>query len=265
MRVINTRLWFLRWTYGPSFMRFNGFCGGHLYREAISMSKKNTKALTVERTPGKTEEQAVAEVALNPAVNAATVVDAYQGNIMGDDVDTDALVATLRASMDKSAAGDLSGLEAMLIGQATALQTIFVSLAKRAHHQQYQRHLEAFLGLALKAQAQSRATIQAVIDLKFPRQATFVKQANIAHGPQQVNNGIQHVSSETQQNYSRPERALRALENQTEQNELLEVGTHARSTHTSTHMDARATAAAARGNPAVEALATSHRPKKRGR
>jgi hypothetical protein len=153
------------------------------------MSKKNPKALTIERAPGKTDEQAVAEVALNSAVNAATVVDTYQSNIMGDDVDTDALVATLRASMNQSAAGDLSGLEAMLIGQATALQTIFVSLAKRAHHQQYQRHLEAFLGLALKAQAQSRATIQAVIDLKFPRQATFVKQANIAHGPQQVNNG----------------------------------------------------------------------------
>lgn len=230
------------------------------------MSKNNPKTLTIERAPGKTDEQAVAAVALNSAVNAATVVDAYQGNIMGDDVDTDALVATLRASIDQSAAGDLSGLEAMLIGQATALQTIFVSLAKRAHHQQYQRHLEAFLGLALKAQAQSRATIQAVIDLKFPRQATFVKQANIAHGPQQINNR-QTIGGDnkTHQNVNCLEGATRALENQTEQNELLEVGTHVRGTHTSTHMDARATAAAARGNPAVETLATSHRPKKRGR
>ena len=213
------------------------------------MSKKNPKALTIERAPGKTDEQAVAAVALNSAVNAATVVDTYQGNIMGDDVDTDALVATLRASMDKSAAGDLSGLEAMLIGQATALQTIFVSLAKRAHHQQYQRHLEAFLGLALKAQAQSRATIQAVIDLKFPRQSTFVKQANIAHGPQQVNNG-QAIGGDR----------VRALENQTGQNELLEGLAYG-----GAEMDTRATAEAARGNPAVEALAASHRPKKRGR
>lgn len=218
------------------------------------MSKKNPKALTVERTPDQTSEQATAEVALNPAMNAAFVVDTYQSNILGDDVDTDALVATLRASMDKSAAGDLSGLEAMLIGQATALQTIFVSLAKRAHHQQYQRHLEAFLGLALKAQAQSRATIQAVIDLKFPRQATFVKQANIAHGPQQVNNG-QAIGGDN----------VRALENQTEQIELLEGATHVGGTHTTTHMDARASAEAARGDPEVEAVAASHRPKKRGR
>jgi hypothetical protein len=213
------------------------------------MSKKNPKSITVSRAPDQAPEKAIAEAALNPAVNAATVVDTYQTNIMGGDLDTDALVATLHASMDKSAAGDTSGLEAMLIGQATALQTIFVSLAKRAHHQQYQRHLEAFLGLALKAQAQSRATIQAVIDLKFPRQATFVTQANIAHGPQQVNNG-QRIGNKN----------VRALENQSEQNELLEGLTYG-----GAQVDTRAKTAAARGDPAVEAMEASHRPKKRGR
>lgn len=153
------------------------------------MSKKKQNVLAVEVAPGQTIEKLTADATVNPALNAAFVVDTYRANILSNEVEMVSLVEALRASMDKSAAGDLSGLEAMLIGQATALQTIFVSLAKRAHHQQYQRHLEAFLGLALKAQAQSRATIQAVIDLKFPRQATFVKQANIAHGPQQVNNG----------------------------------------------------------------------------
>lgn len=212
------------------------------------MSTKNPKALSIPRTPDQSEAQATANAALNPAVNAAVLIDTYQSNLLGD-VDTDALVATLRTSMEKSTAGDLSGLEAMLIGQATALQTIFVSLAKRAQHQQRQQHLEAFLGLALKAQSQSRATIQAVIDLKFPRQATFVKQANIAHGPQQVNNG-QRIGGDT----------LRALENQTEQNELLEGLTYG-----GAQVDTRTAAAAARGDPAVAALATSHRPNKRGR
>jgi len=212
------------------------------------MSTKNPKALSIPRTPDQSEAQATANAALNPAVNAAVLIDTYQSNLLGD-VDTDALVATLRTSMEKSTAGDLSGLEAMLIGQATALQTIFVSLAKRAQHQQRQQHLEAFLGLALKAQSQSRATIQAVIDLKFPRQATFVKQANIAHGPQQVNNG-QRIGGDH----------VRALENQTEQNELLEGLTYG-----GAQVDTRTAAAAARGDPAVAALATSHRPNKRGR
>ena len=46
----------------------------------------------------------------------------------------------------------------------------------------------AFIGLALKAQAQSRATIPALVDLKHPRPALFVKQANMTTGTQQVNN-----------------------------------------------------------------------------
>ena len=54
--------------------------------------------------------------------------------------------------------------------------------------------------MALKAQAQIRATNSALVDLKYPRQATFVKQANIAHGPQQVNNGT--APTELCENYA---------------------------------------------------------------
>lgn len=91
------------------------------------------------------------------------------------------------------------GIWVAIGAQATTLQTVFSSLARRAANQEHLRQYETFMGLALKAQAQSRATISALVDLKFPRQATFVKQANIAHGPQQVNNetttpgGIAHA------------------------------------------------------------------------
>jgi hypothetical protein len=129
----------------------------------------------------------------------------------------------------------------MLIGQATALQTIFVSLANRAHHQQYQKHLEGFLGLALKAQAQSRATISALVELKYPRQATFVKQANIAHGSQQVNNGTAHTH---------------AANSETQQTQLLE------DSHGGTYLDAGAAPAAARSNPAMETVEQVHRAAK---
>jgi hypothetical protein len=209
----------------------------------------DTKPLKLAKRDGMTDAAQLAEAAMRPAVNAAMVVDSFQDHVFGSSVEITELVGTLQASMTKSNAGDLSELENMLIGQATALQTMFVSLARRAQAQQYQKNVEAFLGLALKAQAQSRATIQAVIDLKFPRQATFVKQANIAQGPQQVNNG-QRISSHN----------ARALANQTEQNEVFEGLANGGS-----EMDTRATTAAARGNPAVETLATSHRPKKRGR
>ena len=205
--------------------------------KAKDIAAGNPKVLQVARTKDQTEAQAVAWVAVNPETNAAVVIDAYQSNIAGDDVNLMALIEALRKSNDQSKAGDLSHLEAMLIGQATALQTIFVSLAKRAHHQTSQAHFEAFLGLALKAQAQSRATISALVDLKYPRQATFVKQANIAHGPQQVNN------------------ASHAQEIQPRQNELLEDASHER-------LDTGKTTAATRGHPTLETVESVHRPKK---
>ena len=210
------------------------------------MSKaKNPKALSVVRGPDQSDAQSIAMAALNPAINAATVVDSYQANIMGKDVDLDAMVETLQSSMDKSKAGDLSELEAMLIGQATALQTIFVSLANRAHHQQYQKHLEGFLGLALKAQAQSRATISALVELKYPRQATFVKQANIAHGPQQVNNGLPEQYAQAH-----------AVKSVAEQNQLSE------DSHGSSYLHTGAVPTAAQSNSAMEAVEQAHRAEK---
>lgn len=205
--------------------------------KAKDIAAGNPKVLQVARTKDQTEAQAVAWMAVNPETNAAVVIDAYQSNIAGDDVNLMALIDALRKSTDQSKAGDLSHLEAMLIGQATALQTIFTSLARRAHHQTLQAHFEAFLGLALKAQAQSRATISTLVDLKYPRQATFVKQANIANGPQQVNN-----ATHAKQLESRP-------------NELLEDANHER-------LDTGTTTTAARGHPTLETVESVHRPQK---
>ena len=86
---------------------------------------------------------------------------AYQGNLLGKDVDLSELVQGLSNSCKHVNDGDLSTLEAMLTSQATALQTVFTSLVCRAQVQTQQRQLEAFMGLAFEAQAQSRATISA--------------------------------------------------------------------------------------------------------
>ena len=148
----------------------------------------NPKALPVVRDPSQTPAQALSRAALNPSIISAATMTAFQGNLMGDDLDMGELVDSLSEGCKRVNRGDLSNLEDMLVAQATTLQTLFASLARRAANQEQLRQYEAFMGLALKAQAQSRATISALVDLKFPRQATFVKQANIAHGPQQVNN-----------------------------------------------------------------------------
>ena len=211
-------------------------------------------ALPVYCAPEQTSEQALARAALRPSINGASVMKVYQGNIVGKDADLSELVQGLTDSCKRVNDGDLSTLEAMLASQATALQSIFTSLARRAQSQEYQKNLEAFLGLALKAQAQSRATISALVDLKYPRQATFVKQANIAHGPQQVNNG--GAGSELREQYAQAR--THAEKSALEQNKLLEVG-HGQP---GGRMDTRAAQAAERSNQTVETVEQVHRAKK---
>lgn len=140
--------------------------------------------LTAESPKGK------GVLATVPSLNNAAVIESFQGNVMGKDADLGAMVQMLETSVQKVSNDDLSGLEAMLVGQATALQTIFTSLARRAVVQQSLPQYQSYMGLALKAQAQSRATISALVDLKRPKQPAFIGQANLTTGPQQVNNVI---------------------------------------------------------------------------
>ena len=218
----------------------------------MSTTKMTTKALAkpkAEKPPQLTAAEK-ASMALRPSLNGAAVIHAYQNNIMGKEADMNVLIEKLRDTFTKVKSGDLHTMEAMLISQATALQTIFASLARRAQEQSSQRNLEAFLGLALKAQAQSRATISALVDLKYPRQATFVKQANIAHGPQQVNNGAAADSVHYAQSHGKGTNP--------EPNKLLEAD-HGQ---LSGRMDTRAAQAAERSNQAVETVGKVHRAKK---
>ena len=84
--------------------------------------------------------------------------------------------------------GDLSKIEEMYISQAMVLEAIFASLARRAKVQDKLLQYETHMRLALKVQNQCRATLQALVQPKQASQTTFVKQANIAQGHQQVNN-----------------------------------------------------------------------------
>jgi hypothetical protein len=128
------------------------------------------------------------KLALIPSVNGGAVIESFQNNVLGKDADLSAMIEMLEQSIQQVGKDDLSGLEAMLVSQANALQTIFTSLARRASSQESLPLFQAYMGLALKAQSQSRSTISALVDLKNPKQATYVGQANMTTGPQQVNN-----------------------------------------------------------------------------
>src|SRR5262249_46188418 len=67
------------------------------------------------------------------------------------------------------------------IGQPTAQYNLVVMYAKG----QGTRPSDNY---GLKAQAQCRAALETLVDMKNPAPFAYVRQANIAHGPQQVNN-----------------------------------------------------------------------------
>ena len=123
--------------------------------------------------------------------------------------------------MDSLKAQDIfkpGGIEAMLFCQAIALQAIFSKIALHAATQPTFRQQEASLRLAFKAQAQSRATLEALNEVKNPRAVAFVKQANIANN-QQVNNGGDHGTAG-------PDIAHGKSETTIQPNELLEAPKH---------------------------------------
>ena len=219
----------------------------------IQKTSKNLRKPEVAKPPASTTADK-ARMALLPSVNGAAVIEAYQGNVMGKDADMSVMIDRLRETFKDIKDGDLHTLEAMLISQATALQTIFTSLARRASTQERLPQYQAFLGLALKAQSQSRATISALVDLKYPRQATFVKQANIAHGPQQVNNG--GAAGVDPEQYAQAH--AHGKESEPEQNKLLEAD-HGQPRQ---RMDTRASKEAKRSYKAVETVESVHRAQK---
>lgn len=209
--------------------------------------KRTEKSIVIQKAPDMTTSQAMARAALKPSLNASILIDEYQGNILGRNIEIDDLARALSDNMGKVNNGDLTVIEAMLVGQATALQTIFTNLAKRANVQEHLSNYETFLTLAFKAQAQSRTTIQTLIDLKFPRQATFVRQANIAHGNQQVNNNAEGSSISSPQG--------RAAEVPEVPSKLLEA-----SANEPFGMDSRKAPAPGREDSKLETLGAVYRP-----
>ena len=217
--------------------------------KGTTMSDKPKQELS--KLPEKRRNMNASEMALESSINSATVIEGYQKNLNGKNVDIVELIVGLRDTCKNVKTGDLSHLEAMLIGQAKALETMFTSLVRRSQGQDQLKHYVTFLTLGLKAQAQSRATIQAVVDLKYPRQVSFVRQANISNGPQQVNNAPYGASTARLDSH--------AEENRSSQNKLLEDTSHER-----TQLDNGAKTATGRSYRTVETMGTVNRSKKRG-
>ncbi len=157
----------------------------------LTTAKKPDSTLKMRSVPGKTDEQLLASLALQPVTGSAFTALQFAKGSFGDR-GVNEVVEALRETVETVKSGNLSHLEATLTSQATVLDKIFQEMARRAalNMGDYLAATETYMRLALKAQSQCRSTIEALAEIKNPRPVAFVRQANITNGPQQVNNGV---------------------------------------------------------------------------
>ena len=124
---------------------------------ARSTTKAKKAAPTSPATTPKKRLMGTHEMVLSPTIQSAVGVHAWSKFIGEPDIGD--LILDLREQVQKVRGGDMEMVEAMLYGQAVTLQTIFSNLARKAVAQEYLKQFQVNLTLALKAQAQCRATL----------------------------------------------------------------------------------------------------------
>ncbi|CAG4903351.1 hypothetical protein [Paraburkholderia saeva] len=209
--------------------------------------------MTVEQQESESKGKAFARLAGSPTFRASITERQIVGTTMGGaelhllDVNSALTERFLKVTED----GDMATPEAMLLAQAHTCEAIFHEFARRSLRSDTMPRLEAYMRMALKAQQQSASTLRVLGELKNPRVATFVKQANITSGNQQVNNG-----PVMQGNATSTHAHARTEEKPVATNELLTDDREAQ--HAAT-LDTGTTGRTVRENPALAAVGEVHR------
>jgi hypothetical protein len=206
-----------------------------------------SKQLNAKLKEGQSQDRFMAEIGLSAVTANTTTAMEFSKGTFGE-LDLTESLAVMREKTERVQRGDMSEVEATLTAQAATLDAMFNELARRAalNIGEYIHSAEIYLRQAFKAQAQCRSTLEALAEIKNPRQVAFVKQANISQGHQQINNGVESGDS------------LAHGKNPIQTNELSEVGNELLP-------DTRASRLASRVNQGVETVGAIDRREDAGR
>lgn len=211
-----------------------------------------SRNIAIAEKPNQSRDAMIAELAMNGIVNGATLaVDFSKGNY--GELSLTECIGELSKKTRAVHKGNLQDAETLLTAQAFALDAIFMSLARRAQLNmgEYIDAADRYMRLALKAQGQCRATLEALANIKNPP-VVVARQANIAHGPQQVNNTV----NKTDGNFESSTHAHAGAGNSKPvQNELLED-----KSHETERMDFGTSGATVSRDPALATVGEIHRP-----
>lgn len=131
-------------------------------------------------------DRMLADVAVNPIAGAAIVTQTLSRGLFGELPLPGLLEAVLDAT-EAAKAGNLADQRALLASQTLSLNAIFVELVRRAaaNMGEHMHATDHYMRLALKAQAQCRATIEALDRLANGHQQP-VKHVHVNQGGQAI-------------------------------------------------------------------------------
>jgi hypothetical protein len=128
---------------------------------------------------------------MSPAIKSLGTASFFNDAISGKCEDLTECLDALADCIDRAKAGNLGGADVMLVSQVHALDSAFSYLLRKAFNNSeagYTQAANSYFMLALRCQSQTRCTWETLSKIHNPPAPTFVRQANIANGPQQVNN-----------------------------------------------------------------------------
>jgi len=142
---------------------------------------------TATEDPGFAMARAILAPDFRHAVTASQVNKAKFGEMSGGAVGLGDYAEAIRVKGNQAAKGELEFVSRMLAAQAVTLDNVFTELARRMALNMGE-HLNAtdiYARHAMKAQAQSRATLEALAKLHQPREQT-VRHVHVGQGGQAV-------------------------------------------------------------------------------
>lgn len=155
-----------------------------------SKPKAEPKPLVIKAKEGETKPQTMSRVLVAPylrhGILGHAVTEKAFGKVPGD-AQFDDFGRAIKARAEDLIAGDKTFSSELLMSQAISLDALFTELARRSVSNlgDYPQAAERYARLAFKAQANSRATLEALAKLHQPREQT-VRHVHVNEGGQAV-------------------------------------------------------------------------------
>ena len=153
-------------------------------------TKGDGNALAVHRLEGETDAQALARALLDPCIRHGFTAMPFIGSMLDKAIPLPGggeMSGAVKTLATRAEAGDMSFVSRMLAAQALTLDAIFGEFTRRTalNMGTHFGAAERYARLALKAQSNSRATLEALAKLHQPREQT-VRHIHVNEGGQAI-------------------------------------------------------------------------------